>query len=139
MNRACYYCNHRVAYPCGSDQEAESCYTSPAHVSRSARACAEQQLCVRPPVLAAANGQEVSNAQDAASRLARRKEDIKARLKQYDESDRRRILNLAQKLVIGGVEKGSIRDTPESIAAAMPEAIADAMQVLNAISEYLSG
>lgn len=60
-------------------------------------------------------------------------------LDQYDPLDRKRITNLAAQLVIAKVEKGEIPCTDEAIKAAMPEAVKDATQTINAVNEYLAG
>jgi hypothetical protein len=60
-------------------------------------------------------------------------------LDHYDPLDRKRITNLAASLVISRVDKGEIPCTDEAISAAMPQAVKDATQTINAVNEYLAG
>lgn len=57
----------------------------------------------------------------------------------YDEADKRRIVNIASRLVAAKIERGEIPETEEAIRAAMPEAVRDAKQTVNAMWEFLSG
>ena len=61
------------------------------------------------------------------------------RLDHYDEADKRRIKALACQLVEGQILCGKLECTDEAIRAAMPQAIEDAIQVVNAVNEYLCG
>jgi hypothetical protein len=56
----------------------------------------------------------------------------------YDEADKRRIVNIASQLVAAKIERGEIPET-EAIRAAMPDAVRDAKQTVNAMWEFLSG
>ena len=57
----------------------------------------------------------------------------------YDEADKRRIVNIASQLVAARIERGEIPETDEAIRAAMPEAVRDAKQTVNAMWEFLAG
>ena len=57
----------------------------------------------------------------------------------YDDSDKRRIATLAARFVAAAVERGEIELTDEAIRAAMPRAVQDAREVVNAVNEYLCG
>lgn len=56
----------------------------------------------------------------------------------YTDTDKKQIAVLATRLVIAKIERGEIADTDEAIRAVMPEAVADAKQVLHAVWEFLS-
>ncbi len=57
----------------------------------------------------------------------------------YDEDDRRRIIEIASRLVESQIALGQIPETEEAIRAAMPQAVQDAKQTVNAMWEYLAG
>jgi hypothetical protein len=57
----------------------------------------------------------------------------------YDDDDRRRIIEIASRLVEAQIVMGQIPETDEAIRAAMPQAIQDAKQTVNAMWEYLAG
>jgi hypothetical protein len=57
----------------------------------------------------------------------------------YDEADKRRIVNIASQLVAGKIERGEIPETDDAIRAAMPDAVRDAKQTVNAMWEFLAG
>ena len=62
-----------------------------------------------------------------------------SKLEGYNPAEKKRIVNIAAKLVEGLVERGSIPCTEEAIRAAMPQAIEDAKQAVTAADEYLCG
>lgn len=57
----------------------------------------------------------------------------------YDEADKRRIVNIASQLVAAKIERGEIPETDDAIRAAMPDAVRDAKQTVNAMWEFLAG
>ena len=61
------------------------------------------------------------------------------RLDHYDPVDKKRIITVATKLVMGQIEQGKIECTDEAIKAAMPQAVDDAIKTINAVNEYLCG
>lgn len=63
----------------------------------------------------------------------------KSLIDHFDDADKQRIKTLATKLVIGQIESGELPLDEEVIRAAMPRSIKDAIQVVNAINEYLAG
>jgi hypothetical protein len=65
--------------------------------------------------------------------------DAKISLHGYDESDRRRIKNLACQFVAAMLERGDIEQTEDAVRKAMPQAIRDARDILGAVNEYLCG
>lgn len=62
-----------------------------------------------------------------------------SKLDGYSEDDRRRIVNIASQLVAAQIERGEIPMTDEAIKAAMPSAVRDAKQTVNAMWEFLAG
>jgi hypothetical protein len=56
-----------------------------------------------------------------------------------DELHTKRVKAVAAALVEGMIVSGEIPLTEEAIRAAMPQAVADARQVVNAAEEYLCG
>ena len=62
-----------------------------------------------------------------------------SKLDGYDKIDQERIKRLMQRLVEGQVARGEIPCTDEAIKAAIPQALKDAKQVINAANEFLCG
>ena len=56
-----------------------------------------------------------------------------------DEITRRRVVNLACRLIEGMVENGEIALTDEAIREAMPQAISDAKAAVAAAEEFICG
>ena len=63
---------------------------------------------------------------------------IKSVMLQHSEADQNRIKRMAVAMIGACVVSGEIEETPQAIALAMPQAMLDAIQTMNAVNEFVS-